>query len=445
MKIFCVVDTGTSELLSNIKGQLSRAGNRVYGSRAEEIDQAAKGYDRLCEALIIDNVIKAVLIYKKHVREEGAVFEVKTCFLFNSSSMLIDETKSIFATLIERVKFIANQRGAMAIKCPIFSQNVEEIQPIIQEGGFTIIKPSEPSKCGDMTKYTLEMTLNVTTSARRKPARVEEFAIADGSATERSELKKSSVSVEPIEGAARGIANLGGHYGGMMTISHREEERCLNLTSITDNVRPSVKRKLEVLDTSQEEAPKVLRSNIDSISRVPSTHFASSSQRIFPGSTLKSNKADLSRSVSAPPRNNDLNVEFSGHHHSCTLRNQYINAINSRQKTYEGRINYGPFLRYKTGDTAVWFTGQQKVDTLVTDRRTYPTFQAMLEDIGFKNMVPEARTLQEAVKLYEAIPGYLEKSRIHGVVALGIRPLTQDEISRRNAITEFRSSGGYRR
>lgn len=42
----------------------------------------------------------------------------------------------------------------------------------------------------------------------------------------------------------------------------------------------------------------------------------------------------------------------------------------------------------------------------------------MLEATGFQNCIPEARDLEAAVKVYDSIPGYNERAKQHGVLAI---------------------------
>ena len=129
------------------------------------------------------------------------------------------------------------------------------------------------------------------------------------------------------------------------------------------------------------------------------------------------------------PTYHNRNTEYRGRffesrakQHQCNLRNQYIQLIARGQKTYEGRVDTNYFRDYNVGDTVTWSAGpNQQVTTKITDRRKYASFEAMLSDIGYQKMVPDARSLEHAVSIYNNIPGYREKAARFGVIAMGVQ------------------------
>jgi len=129
----------------------------------------------------------------------------------------------------------------------------------------------------------------------------------------------------------------------------------------------------------------------------------------------------------APRLSANSNLSFFSHehrkpgNHTCTLKSQYIRAIQENRKSFEGRVNSGYFKNYQVGDKVKWFAGDLAVETDLVSRDVYPNFRAMITAKGYKSLVPEARSIDDAVRIYESIPGYKEKSERFGVVALGIR------------------------
>jgi ASC-1-like (ASCH) protein len=113
----------------------------------------------------------------------------------------------------------------------------------------------------------------------------------------------------------------------------------------------------------------------------------------------------------------------------CTLKGEYVRQIQSGAKTFEGRIYSGPFRNYKVGDRVNWFAGQElRVLTEITDIKVFRTFEEMLTSVGFKKMLPYVSTFEAAVAAYNAIPGYREKAQTSGVVAFGVRPISDSAI-----------------
>ncbi len=110
---------------------------------------------------------------------------------------------------------------------------------------------------------------------------------------------------------------------------------------------------------------------------------------------------------------------------ACTLRDLYVQQIRSGKKTYEGRIFSGPFVRYQLGTKVRWFAGSKShVVTEITDIQKFPSFEEMVEQIGYHQLLPEASSVQEAVKTYLAIPKYPERAAQHGVVAFGLKVIS---------------------
>ncbi|MCX6991378.1 MAG: hypothetical protein NTX49_10030 [Chlamydiae bacterium] len=112
----------------------------------------------------------------------------------------------------------------------------------------------------------------------------------------------------------------------------------------------------------------------------------------------------------------------------CTLGKQYIQQIRSGTKTYEGRIHSGPFRNYRIGDRVTWFAGQDSVTTEITDLKVFKTFEEMLTAVGFKKMLPLVATFELAAAAYHTIPSYTDRARQSGVVALGVKLITDPVI-----------------
>jgi len=107
----------------------------------------------------------------------------------------------------------------------------------------------------------------------------------------------------------------------------------------------------------------------------------------------------------------------------CSLRKEYVEAIRSGAKTYEGRVNTNSFKDYLPGQTVQWYFGSEdrdKVLTKIISRTCFPTFESMLSNIGFKKFLPRAKSMRDAVNLYHSISGYQKKVVRNGALALEI-------------------------
>lgn len=78
------------------------------------------------------------------------------------------------------------------------------------------------------------------------------------------------------------------------------------------------------------------------------------------------------------------------------VQEPYYTFIKQGQKTVEGRLAKAKYLELKKGDLI-------KINDLVlivNKVREYSTFREMLQAEGFKYLIPNANTVQEAVKAY---------------------------------------------
>ena len=109
--------------------------------------------------------------------------------------------------------------------------------------------------------------------------------------------------------------------------------------------------------------------------------------------------------------------------HSITLYPKYIDQIRSGGKTIEGRINSGMCLAFKAGDTIRFFhpRGAKDVNCSISAVRSYRSFAEMLQKEGHQKCLTDVRSLQEAVTIYDKIPGYSERAARSGVLAFEIK------------------------
>jgi|GEM_PF-1893570 len=122
----------------------------------------------------------------------------------------------------------------------------------------------------------------------------------------------------------------------------------------------------------------------------------------------------------APPAaaNNREGPVTRASYKDVTLKNPYVNFIKQGKKTVEGRINAGMFFNVRVGDRFRFFNQAAEVFCCVTDVKRYPSFDGMLAKEGYKQCIPESNSLKEAADIYNRIPGYAERARQSGVLAL---------------------------
>lgn len=107
--------------------------------------------------------------------------------------------------------------------------------------------------------------------------------------------------------------------------------------------------------------------------------------------------------------------------YELTLKRQFIAPIRRGIKTIEVRINSGAPARMRAGDTLRLFYPQNQQDdvtcTIVKVER-YNGFREVLQATGYQKCIPYARSLDDAVRVYESIPNYTQRANRSGVVAI---------------------------
>lgn len=129
--------------------------------------------------------------------------------------------------------------------------------------------------------------------------------------------------------------------------------------------------------------------------------------------------------------------------HTCTLRREYIDAISSGKKTFEGRVATPHFKNYVPGKIIKWESRQNAVTTEIVSRHEFGSFGEMLNKLGHEKFVPEVRNLEEAKRLYDNIPGYAEKVRRFGALALELKVVDVRNESRPASFNERSNNTNY--
>ena len=107
-----------------------------------------------------------------------------------------------------------------------------------------------------------------------------------------------------------------------------------------------------------------------------------------------------------------------------TLRRQYIDVILQGKKTIEGRINAGMFAQVRPGDTLDLYDARcpsVRAVCTVTAVTPYDSWRAMLSGEGVAKCLPGVASIEAGVRIYANLPGYEERARRHGVLALALR------------------------
>lgn len=103
---------------------------------------------------------------------------------------------------------------------------------------------------------------------------------------------------------------------------------------------------------------------------------------------------------------------------SVSLKEPYLRYIAQGKKTVEGRINAGLFSKPCIGDLIVFYNRSNRVKCVIHSIYTYSTFNDMLTAEGVKTCLPDHTNVESGVALYHSFPGYEQRARDYGVVAL---------------------------
>ncbi len=130
------------------------------------------------------------------------------------------------------------------------------------------------------------------------------------------------------------------------------------------------------------------------------------------------------RSASACAAPDAKRRKAEGRFRSLPLSRSYIQQICKGKKTVEGRIYERAVRNIFPGDVLhfhMYNPQRQSVSCEVLEKNIYASFQEMLESVGYKQCIPDAENLEEALLRYHQIPQYPQKEKKFGVVALHLQ------------------------
>jgi len=100
----------------------------------------------------------------------------------------------------------------------------------------------------------------------------------------------------------------------------------------------------------------------------------------------------------------------------------YMRWIEQGIKTAEGRVYRGLVSQMKPGDTLKMHNRHEYLICKIIDVVRYQSFKEMIENVGLKDLLPFANTVEEGVRIYESFPGAIDVRRL-GAVAIKIKPI----------------------
>ncbi len=98
-----------------------------------------------------------------------------------------------------------------------------------------------------------------------------------------------------------------------------------------------------------------------------------------------------------------------------------FNAIKNGQKKIETRAATTKYHDIKTGDIIVFLCGKSRFKKKVKKAKIHKTISAMLKKHKVRQINPFCNTVKELEKTYLSFPGYGDKIKKHGIIALELK------------------------
>jgi len=104
----------------------------------------------------------------------------------------------------------------------------------------------------------------------------------------------------------------------------------------------------------------------------------------------------------------------------CCLPDRHWTQFVVGRKRIDCRINDGRLSNIKVGDIICFRRASDGTEakTTIAEKRIYPSLEAMLGDVKWQLLVPDARSDVEAVAYYHGLPTYTRRIATSGVMAL---------------------------
>ena len=113
--------------------------------------------------------------------------------------------------------------------------------------------------------------------------------------------------------------------------------------------------------------------------------------------------------------------------HEGKLQSPYYEYIRDGVKIYELRVYDEKRKKMKVDDEWLFKHNDNnelpEIRTKITDIKTYESFEKAIEDTGYKNLLPNAKSDEEAIKIYNAFDNgnYEKNAKEHGVVRFTLK------------------------
>ena len=109
--------------------------------------------------------------------------------------------------------------------------------------------------------------------------------------------------------------------------------------------------------------------------------------------------------------------------HQMNLDIRWFNFIKNNNKTIEGRIYDEKRKKYKINDIIKFTnnTNSEVIERKISNLEIFTnqeTFMDVINADNYKKLIPDAETIEDAVKVYENIPTYKDKAKKYGIILI---------------------------
>lgn len=123
--------------------------------------------------------------------------------------------------------------------------------------------------------------------------------------------------------------------------------------------------------------------------------------------------------------------------HEVSCFEPYMTFIEEGKKTVEGRVGNSYYTKIKSGSVLRLYNREKEIWCEVTHTHSYSTFKAMLEKEGLKNMLPQAKSIEDGIRIYRSFPTFAEKEKQFGAYAIGVKFIDLEKLKQKAMLIKF--------
>lgn len=103
------------------------------------------------------------------------------------------------------------------------------------------------------------------------------------------------------------------------------------------------------------------------------------------------------------------------------INRDIFNAIKSGKKKIETRAGSTRYQSISKGDTVILVCGESKIRKVITSVEKFKSIKGILKKYKAMDINPKTKTLAEAEAMYYSFPGYREKIKKYGLIAIKLK------------------------